>query len=242
MEAQRRDELEKLIFFEHAREEAERDWRANNNDAAALTRWGGTLLELAHFKQGTEAVDLIEQSVSKLEAAIKINPKRHDALWCLGNALTSQGFLFPDAATANKYFDRARTCFQAALEEEPRNETYRKALEMTAKADHIEINCAPPPDLRDLQSRTMLQRPRRKRLTVVLTCEAPVVEGSRQVCKPSCVRTMQAPYLHQELQKQLAEQRHQKQQQMQAQQIGGGASQQVADPGLGGFSDHFFDM
>ncbi|KAK3284423.1 mitochondrial import receptor subunit tom20 [Cymbomonas tetramitiformis] len=184
MEAQRRDELEKLIFFEHAREEAERDWRANNNDAAALTRWGGTLLELAHFKQGTEAVDLIEQSVSKLEAAIKINPKRHDALWCLGNALTSQGFLFPDAATANKYFDRARTCFQAALEEEPRNETYRKALEMTAKA----------------------------------------------------------PYLHQELQKQLAEQQHQKQQQMQAQQIGGGASQQVADPGLGGFSDHFFDM
>ncbi|KAK3264633.1 hypothetical protein CYMTET_26633 [Cymbomonas tetramitiformis] len=88
----------------------------------------------------------------------------------------------------------------------------------------------------------MLQKPRRKRLTVVLSCEAPVVEGSRQVGKPSCVRTMQASYLHQELQKQLAEQRHQKQQQMQAQQIGGGTSQQVADPGLGGFSDYFFDM
>jgi hypothetical protein len=56
-----REELEKLVFFEGAREQAESDHAANPNDAQALTRWGGALLELAHFRQGTDAVDLIEQ-------------------------------------------------------------------------------------------------------------------------------------------------------------------------------------
>mmetsp|Transcript_25105 Transcript_25105/g.30387 ORF Transcript_25105/g.30387 Transcript_25105/m.30387 type:complete len:204 (-) Transcript_25105:562-1173(-) len=133
----RREEQEKLCFFETAREQAEADWRKNTKDAGALTRWGGALLELAHFRQGNEAVELIDQAVSKLEAAIKLNPKKHDALWCLGNALTSQGFLFTDPKQANTYFERARSCFQRALNEEPKNDTYKKAIEMTAKAPYL---------------------------------------------------------------------------------------------------------
>lgn len=77
------------------------------------------------------------QAVSKLQQAITLNPKKHDALWCLGNALTSQGFLYADSTRANDFFDKARDCFQRALDEEPRNETYKKALEMTHKAPYL---------------------------------------------------------------------------------------------------------
>jgi hypothetical protein len=59
----------------------------------ALTKWGGALLELAHFRQGNEAYDMIEEAITKFEHALSIDAKRHDALWCLGNAYTSQGFL-----------------------------------------------------------------------------------------------------------------------------------------------------
>jgi tetratricopeptide (TPR) repeat protein len=106
-----------------------------------LTRWGGALLELAHFKQGKEAVEMIELAIAKFQAALDIEPKKHDALWCLGNALTSQGFLFQEAQKACSHFDEAKTCFQRALNEEPTNEIYRKALEMTDKAPglHAEL-------------------------------------------------------------------------------------------------------
>jgi uncharacterized membrane protein YgcG len=79
--------------------------------------------------------------VSKFEAALAIDSRRHDALWCLGNALTSQGFLFADRSEALEYFERARVCFQRAVDEEPDNEVYRKALEMTARAPalHAEL-------------------------------------------------------------------------------------------------------
>ena len=121
-----------MLFFEDARARAEAEHRQNPHDAQVLTRWGGALLELAHFRQGPEAVDMIEEAVEKFESALEINPKKHDALWCLGNALTSQGFLFPEAREAMKYFEEAKSCFRRALEEEPNNEIYRKALEMTA--------------------------------------------------------------------------------------------------------------
>ena len=130
-----------MQFFEQARARAEQDHKANPSDAQVLTRWGGALLELAHFKQGPEAVQMIELAVSKFEAALAINPKKHDALWCLGNALTSQGFLFQEAERAGDFFDKAKTCFQRALNEEPTNEIYKKALEMTDKAPglHAEL-------------------------------------------------------------------------------------------------------
>lgn len=136
-----REEVERMLFFEDARARAEMEHKTNPNDAQVLTRWGGALLELAHFRQGPEAVEMIEEAVEKFEAALKINPKKHDALWCLGNALTSQGFLFPEAREAMKYFEEAKSCFRRALDEEPNNEIYRKALEMTDKAPglHAEL-------------------------------------------------------------------------------------------------------
>ena len=74
-----------------------------------------------------EAVEMIELAVAKFEAALKINPKKHDALWCLGNALTSQGFLYQEADRAGEYFEKAKGCFQRAINEEPQSEIYKKA-------------------------------------------------------------------------------------------------------------------
>jgi tetratricopeptide (TPR) repeat protein len=96
---------------------------------------------LAHFRQGSEAVEYIELAVTKFEDALKLDARKHDALWCLGNALTSQGFLFADAATAAGHFASARSCFERALAEQPDNEVYRKALDMTSRAPalHAEL-------------------------------------------------------------------------------------------------------
>ena len=136
-----REELERMMFFEEAREKAEQDHEQNPMDAHVLTRWGGALLELAHFRQGVEAVEMIELAVVKFSEALAIDSRKHDALWCLGNALTSQGFLFAEADKAGEYFDEAKECFERAVREEPTNEIYKKALEMTSKAPalHAEL-------------------------------------------------------------------------------------------------------
>lgn len=105
----------------------------------ALTKWGGALLELAHFRQGNEAYDMIEQAVGKFEEALSIDSKRHDALWCLGNAYTSQGFLSSDIDSANSYFNKAGDCFKRAVEQEPSNESYQRALEMSSKAPQLYV-------------------------------------------------------------------------------------------------------
>lgn len=131
------DERERLLYYRDARDKAERDWRQNNDNAEALTQWGVALFELAHFHQGTEAIELISQALSKLEMALQINPRKHDALWFLGNALTSQGFLYPDAEKANKYFEKAAECYRRAVAEEPGNEMYKRSLELTAKAPQL---------------------------------------------------------------------------------------------------------
>lgn len=46
-----------------------------------------------------------------------VNPKKHDALWCLGNANTSYAFLTPDQEEARSYFDKSALFFQQAVDE-----------------------------------------------------------------------------------------------------------------------------
>lgn len=41
MEALPREELERLVFFESAREQAELEWKQNPKDAQVLLKWTG---------------------------------------------------------------------------------------------------------------------------------------------------------------------------------------------------------
>ncbi|KAF4397482.1 hypothetical protein G4B88_027222 [Cannabis sativa] len=132
MDLQQSD-FDRLLFFEHARKTAEVAYAQNPLDADNLTRWAGALLELSQFQSVPESKKMIQDAITKLEEALVINSKKHDALWCLGNAHTSNAFLTPDLDEAKEYFDKAAVYFQQASDEEPENELYRKSLEVAAK-------------------------------------------------------------------------------------------------------------
>ncbi|WOL15887.1 mitochondrial import receptor subunit TOM20 isoform X1 [Canna indica] len=133
------NELDRLVFFEHARKAAEAAYAKNPLDADNLTRWGGALLELSSFQNGTDSVKMVEDAVSKLEEALEVNPSKHDTMWCLGNAYTSHAFYIPDHQAATVYFDKAAQCFRQAVELDPENEIYHKSLELSSKAPELHL-------------------------------------------------------------------------------------------------------
>ncbi|XP_024994088.1 mitochondrial import receptor subunit TOM20-like [Cynara cardunculus var. scolymus] len=136
------NDLERLMIFEHARITAESAYAKNPNDADNLTKWGGALLELSQFGDINESKKMIKDAVSKLEEALVINPAKHEALWCLGNAHTTNGFLTIDHDEAQIQFDCATEYFQKAVEECPGNEHYLQSLANSSKAPalHNEIH------------------------------------------------------------------------------------------------------
>ncbi|MCE3050264.1 mitochondrial import receptor subunit tom20 [Datura stramonium] len=130
-------DFDRLLFFEHARKTAEATYAKDPLDAENLTRWGGALLELSQFQPVNESKKMISDAISKLEEALEVNPQKHDAIWCLGNAYTSHGFLTPDEDEAKVYFDKATQCFQQAIDADPQNELYQKSFEVTSKAPEL---------------------------------------------------------------------------------------------------------
>lgn len=130
-------DFDRLLFFEHARKTAEANYAKNPLDAENLTRWGGALVELAQFQSVSDSKKMLLDAISKLEEAILVDPKKHEAIWCLGNAHTSYAFLTPEQDEAREYFNKAAQYFQQAVDEEPGNELYQKSLEVAAKAPEL---------------------------------------------------------------------------------------------------------
>ena len=56
-------------------------------------------------------------AMSKFDEALMVDPKKHVALWCMGNANTSYAFLTPDTEEAKVYFDKAADYFQQAVDQ-----------------------------------------------------------------------------------------------------------------------------
>ncbi|KAJ6751440.1 hypothetical protein OIU85_001924 [Salix viminalis] len=123
--------------FEHARKTAEDAYAQDPLDADNLLKWGGSLLELAQFQSVPESKKMMLDGITKLEESLQINPKKHEAIWYLGNAHTSYAFLTPDQDLANESFEKAAVYFQQAADEDPDNELYRKSLEVSSKAPEI---------------------------------------------------------------------------------------------------------
>jgi hypothetical protein len=110
---------QKKRFYQSAKAEAKGRWEKDHHDAAALTRWGGALLELANFSPGEDAAVMVEEAVEKFQMALKIDPRKHEASWCLGNAYTSQAFLSEEKSIANGLFSKAKVCDTVFMNDSP---------------------------------------------------------------------------------------------------------------------------
>ncbi|KAK4410008.1 Mitochondrial import receptor subunit TOM20 [Sesamum angolense] len=131
-------DFDRLLFFEHARRTAEATYAKNPLDADM----GRSLARIVAVSERSGFQEDVQDAIEKLEEALVIDPTKHDALWCLGNAYTSNAFLIPDLDEAKGYFDKATHYFEQAYEVEPQNELYKKSLEVASKAPelHVEIH------------------------------------------------------------------------------------------------------
>lgn len=130
-------DLERMLFFEHARKTAEANYSQDPLDVENLTRWGGALLELSQFQSVVEAKKMLDDAMLKFDEALMIDPNKHNALWCMGNANTAYAFLTPDTNEAKPYFDKAVDYFSQAVDADTKNDLYRKSLEVAYKAPEL---------------------------------------------------------------------------------------------------------
>ncbi|GJZ93685.1 mitochondrial import receptor subunit TOM20-like protein [Tanacetum coccineum] len=102
-----------------------------------LTRWGGALLELSQYGTIDESKKMLLEAVSRLEEALSINPAKHEARWCLGNAYTANAFLISNHDEAKILFDEAFRCFERVVEESPDTPHYLQSLFACSKAPEL---------------------------------------------------------------------------------------------------------
>ena len=77
---------------------------------------GRVVLGGLFWETNSQLLSYFVDAIDKLEKALVIDPSKHDALWCLGNAYTSSAFLIPELEEAKVYFDKATQYFEQAFE------------------------------------------------------------------------------------------------------------------------------
>ncbi|KAF8107922.1 hypothetical protein N665_0116s0127 [Sinapis alba] len=135
-------DFDRLMMVDLARNACEEQYLKDPLDSENLLKWGGALLELSQFQSVADAKIMLDVALSKFEEVLKINPGKHQALWCLGNAYSSQAFLNPDSDEAQALFDKAAEYFQRAESQDPGNEMYLKSMEVATEGPklHKEIH------------------------------------------------------------------------------------------------------